>query len=176
MKQNINMNHYKYYQNGFWSIGGTNPPKILQLSVKDQYDVLSLELDHLAKTGLCVVVLDKNNRVAMISYGFDQCDKPSYNVEINDGMQRKIEILDTALQSDHMYQQLVATRKNEIKYGEIYYHDKTAIRPDLLKQGIWRMDFHYLIYAVMGYKYIYNMFSNPYTMKAGEISSTKHYH
>eukprot|EP01084_Bolivina_argentea_P256348 431563_1 len=150
----------------FSSMGGTNHAKILQLSANDHYRSLSLELDHLHNTGLGMIIIDKNNNVCFIVIMCDQYDLPTFNIE-NKIYHKKHEICLAALENDPMYQQLVLSSNNPTKYGDILVMDKAALRPDLRGKAFIAFDLSHIFGMLLGYKYVYAMETNPYTISLG---------
>eukprot|EP01084_Bolivina_argentea_P209360 356634_1 len=158
----------------FCSIGGTNHAKILQLSIKDHYNILSIELDHLENTGLGIVIVDKYNNVCLISYISDICDMPSFKSlnNISEIYHKKLEICNATLKNDPLYQKYVISKKHKLKYGKIMYADKIAIRPDLLGSGLALLDPSREITQLMGYKYMYYLHTNYKTILWGKWMET----
>eukprot|EP01083_Nonionella_stella_P052727 139793_1 len=143
----------------FSSMGSTNHAKILMLSTADHYAALSYELDHLAKTGLGFVMLDKNNNVCLVCSQWDHCDRPKYKI-VNNNVSKKSEICTAALNNHPLYQQLI-TQSDQIKYGELLYLDKIAVRPDLMGKGVPTLDLRFPILLKMGYINSYNLATSP---------------
>eukprot|EP01083_Nonionella_stella_P147629 466193_1 len=160
----------------FSSMGGTNHAKILMLSAADHYASLSHELDHLAKAGLGFVIVDKNNNVCLVSYQWDHCDVPKYDI-VNKNYLKKYEICTATLNSHPLYQQLIVSQSDRIKYGDIIYLDKIAVRPDLIGKGIWTLDPSFPILLKMGYKNSYSLETNPKTIALAQKleKQTKHF-
>eukprot|EP00483_Globobulimina_turgida_P013458 UN13482 len=151
----------------FSSMGGTNHARILQLSVNDHYRSLSLELDHIANTGMGLLIIDKNNNVCFIAYMYDQCDPPIFNIE-NANFAKKHQICSIAMKNDPMYRELVLSPKNSLKYGDMKMMEKAAIKPDLKGKGFLMFDVSFLMGILLGYKYEYALQTNPYTQAFGE--------
>ena len=161
----------------FSSIGNTNHAKVLMLSAAGHHDVLSHELDHLDKTGLSSVILDKNDNVCWFQSVWDHCDMPPKDYEIkNTKYRRKYEICEAAFKNDPLYQKMIASRENDIQFGEVLYNDKSAIRPDLNGKGLLYISPDGKCWTDMGYKYSYSLPTNPKTIKWGkDMSKSKMY-
>eukprot|EP01084_Bolivina_argentea_P171643 297376_1 len=146
-------------------MGGTNPAKILMISIMDTYHKLSVEIDHCIKTGFGLVLLDKNKHVLSVIYGFDHCDLPIFNKnKMNKKVKYKNEICDEALN------RLFKRKHNlfdNVKYGEIHYGSKGATIPSLNGRKYYLPIFAHTIYIMynLGYKHLYTTRTNPTTIQ-----------
>ena len=138
----------------------------------DQYLTRKIQIEHAIKTGLGLVVKDRNNNIVFVGILFDYMDPPNYNNRTLSLIAKKRKkICDVAMM--HNKERMNKIESGNIKYGQIIDFGVGVTNPNATHLGIWSTIFaaaHSLL-IIMGYDHYNEESVNPIT--AGILE--KHY-
>eukprot|EP01084_Bolivina_argentea_P316058 547774_1 len=124
---------------------------LLSTNVAQNYVKYSCIINHIIKTGLGMVITDKNDNVIMISYAYDYTDMPQIPSNIiSNNLKKRAEFFQHITRATPIHSQNIKA----ISYGDFLFAATTAVRPDYwgkikaLKMGLCAPTF-----ISMGYKY-----------------------
>eukprot|EP01084_Bolivina_argentea_P188370 324288_1 len=155
----------------FSCLGGPNNHQILMTSPIDSYERFKHEIEHTLKTGFNFVILDKNNKVVALYYGFDYLDQPSFEgVDITSKFKYIKELHKYAFDNCEYIQKAFNYNVDKyVQYGDIFCGSVSAVRPDIKGKGfILKACLYDILSGMVGYKYEIADCVNRITIRSSE--------
>ena len=194
LKHNLNLSGYKITKikechiddilsilsYNMFELNGCNHRKILMSSSIHTYQK-SLELEHSIDSGLNFVLLDENEEIFAVSYGFDYKDQPLYpHTSCHTAKEfRYIQEMDEyVIDNDRFIQsQFDNDLDKNVKYGQLFYSKVDIVKPDTFREGyMLTSGLTNMLIGMSGYKYrVYNEFNPMSLMYRQRLSVLPHY-
>merc|ERR1719242_1064416 len=149
----------------FSSSGGTMLRVVTQHTALQTYRIYEQVLSHVVQTGLNFIIVDQQDRVCAILFGFDIKDQPSHNVDTEENDLSHLQA--TILSKSNLWKKYMHD-PNAYKFGELICDGHVAVRPDKirLKLGILCTELYTVLAIATGYRMIWAAVSHPVTMRA----------
>ena len=158
-----------------FSSAGNNIGRIVtQTTVLDTHNEYREELVHVVDTGLNFVIVDKDDSVCAIGYGFDVLDTPSESANSKDF---DFSHLRRAMKAKSTFYSKYMKNPHKYSYGEMFCDVYGVVRPDKVgsKIGYMISELMTVLAIAVGYKAMFFAVSHPATIQGAKNMQRMNY-